>query len=70
MFVAKFIGYQKGTPDGFRSMCSLDSVYVEGVSITTGSPRKYVWTFDVGLSDDHNYPVHVPLFLVLVPQHL
>ena len=52
----QIVGYQKGTPDGFRSMSSLDSVYVEGVSITTGSPRKHVWTYAVGLSDDHNYP--------------
>ena len=35
---------------------SLDGVYVDGLSITTGSPRKHVWTYAVGLSDDHNYP--------------
>ena len=52
----QIVGYQKGTPDAFRSMSSLDSVYVEGVSITTGSPRKHVWTYAAGLSDDHNYP--------------
>ena len=35
---------------------SLDGVYVDGMSITTGSPRKHVWTYAVGLNDDHNYP--------------
>ena len=35
---------------------SLDGVYVDGISITTGSPRKHVWTYAVGLSDDYNYP--------------
>ena len=35
---------------------TLDGVYVDGISITTGSPRKHVWTYAVGLSDDHNYP--------------
>ena len=35
---------------------SLDGVYVDGISITTGSPRKHVWTYAVGLSDNGNYP--------------
>ena len=36
---------------------SLDGVYVDGISITTGSPCKHVWTYAVGgLSDDHYYP--------------
>ena len=34
---------------------SLDGVYVDGISITTGNPRKHVWTYAVGLSDDYNY---------------
>ena len=35
---------------------SLDGVYVEGISITSGNPRKHVWTYAVGESDDYNYP--------------
>ena len=35
---------------------SLDGVYVDGISITSGNPRKHVWTYAVGLSDDYNYP--------------
>ena len=30
-------------------------MYVDGVSITLGDPRKHVWTYAVGLSDDFNY---------------
>ena len=42
-------GYQKGTPDGFQrhthcSDCTIDKQYVEGVSITHGSPRQHVWS--------------------------
>ena len=68
----KVLGYQKGTMDCFfptiyahgkanyyrpqTSSRSLDGVYVDGISITTGSPRKHVWTYAVGLSDNYNYP--------------
>ena len=68
----KAVGYQKGTMDCFfpsayahgkadyyrptTSSRSLDGVYVDGISITTGNPRKHVWTYAVGLSDDYNYP--------------
>ena len=37
---------------------SLDGVYVDGISITSGNPRKHVWTYAVGLSDDYNYPYY------------
>ena len=51
----KIKGYQKGAVDAFRnSLPSLDSSYVDGVSITLGSPRKHVWTYAVGHSDDNN----------------
>ena len=29
--------------------------YVDGISITLGSPRKHVWTYAAGLSDDYNH---------------
>ena len=52
-------GYQKGSPDAFEIRSpSLDNGYVDGISITLGSPRKHVWTYAVGLSDDYNYPPH------------
>jgi len=34
---------------------SLDGIYVDGVSITYGHPRKHIWTYAVGLSEDHDY---------------
>ena len=49
-------GYQKGNPNAFNSkLPSIDGRYVDGISITLGSPCKHVWTYAVGLSDDHNY---------------
>ena len=30
----------------------MDKGYVDGISITVGSPRKHVWTYAAGLSDD------------------
>ena len=48
-------GYQKGGVDAFQvKMESIDAAYVNGISITLGSPRKHVWTYTAGLSDDHD----------------
>ena len=50
------VGYQKGSLDAFHSKSpAIDSTYVEGISITVGSPRKHVWTYAGGLSDNVNY---------------
>ena len=43
-------GYQKGTPDGIFSG-NIDSAYVDGLSITHGSPRQHIWTYIVGHTD-------------------
>ena len=50
------IGYQFGYTDGFGpsfidNMNSLDQIYVDGLSITYGSPRQHVWTYASGLRD-------------------
>uniref|UniRef100_A0A1X7URE2 GON domain-containing protein n=1 Tax=Amphimedon queenslandica TaxID=400682 RepID=A0A1X7URE2_AMPQE len=37
-------GYQRYTVDGFINNRGIDAVYVDGVSITRGSPRKHVWS--------------------------
>lgn len=45
-------GRQGQTPDAFDPRgTSLDDVYVDGVSITVGTPRRHVWTFAAGLYD-------------------
>uniref|UniRef100_A0A1X7TCT7 Fibrinogen C-terminal domain-containing protein n=1 Tax=Amphimedon queenslandica TaxID=400682 RepID=A0A1X7TCT7_AMPQE len=45
-------GYQYGSPDAVRpGNTNIDSPYVDGISITCGSPRKHVWTLMAGSSD-------------------
>ena len=53
-------GYQKGSTDGFDHVRygnyrGINTPYVDGVSITLGNPRKHVWTYVVGCSDDDNH---------------
>ena len=54
------VGYQKGSTDGFaivrHSTGSINGPYVDGVSITFGTPRKHIWTYAIGLTDRHNSP--------------
>ena len=47
------LAYQHGTPEAFNHNESIDSNYVDGVSLTYGShPRKHIWSFASG-SDAH-----------------
>ena len=49
-------GYQKGTPDAFnQGSRSIDTYYVDGLSITHGNPRQHIWTYAAGLTDAGNY---------------
>ena len=61
----RVIGYQVGSTDVFDSRReSVDTAYVDGVSITYGSsPRTHIWTYAAGLSEQllannagHNCP--------------
>ena len=47
----RVIGYQIGHPDAFHSSDSINSSYVEGVSITHGSPRAHIWTYAADISE-------------------
>ena len=49
----KVVGYQYKTPDAVqtRQNASIESYYVDGVSITHGSPRQHVWTLMAGYMD-------------------
>ena len=48
----RIIGYQLGNTDAFlSSIRSIDTSYVEGVSVTNGSPRQHIWTFANGLAE-------------------
>ena len=43
------IGYQKGKTNAFQvSSKSIDDPYVDGISITFGTPRKHIWTYAIG----------------------
>ena len=53
-------GYQYTGTEGFfnyhnRRQSSLNDAYVSGLSVTSGSPRKHIWTFAAGLSRDYRY---------------
>ena len=48
-------GYQYYSTSGFGdSSNNINTAYVEGISITYGSPRHHLWTYATGLSDDAN----------------
>ena len=50
----RIIGYQLGSPDSFRgSSLSVNTYYVDGVSLTYGSPRQHIWTFAGGLDEQN-----------------
>ena len=45
----RIIGYQIASPDAFRgSSRSIDSTYLDGVSVTYSSPRQHIWSFAGG----------------------
>ena len=53
--------YQWISPDAFYASSSqtIDGPYMDGISITHGSPRQHIWSYAVGLQEnsrqDHNY---------------
>ena len=55
----RIIGYQLSTPDAFRgSSRSIDSIYLDGVSVTRGSPRQHIWSFVGGLDEESAVQPH------------
>ena len=49
------LGYQYGHTDAFNTgNSSIDSHYVEGLSVTHGTPRNHIWTFAAGGSQDYD----------------
>ena len=46
----RITGYQFGFTDGFNTSSSnINSVYLDGVSLTHGNPRQHIWSFAAGL---------------------
>ena len=50
----RVIGFQIGHTDGFHSFSSINSAYIEGVSITHGSPRAHIWTLAADLYESNS----------------
>ena len=51
----RIIGYQISTPDAFNGAgASIDTYYLDGVSVTYDSPRQHIWSF-VGGVDERGY---------------
>ena len=53
------VGYQKESTDGFGLFAanpsqSINGPYVDGISITYGTPRKHIWTYAIGVSENNN----------------
>ena len=52
-------GYQDYSTDAFHPFTygrnTIDTYYVDGVSITHGSPRRHLWTYASGLSELHGH---------------
>ena len=54
-------GYQVEAPDTFTlNSAGIDEVFVDGVSITYGTPRKHIWTYAAGFTDSNNNPLDCP----------
>ena len=53
----RVVGYQYATPDAIDTVYGtghndINSHYVDGISLTRGSPRQHIWTFMAGLYDN------------------
>ena len=48
----RIIGYERGTPSLFTGAGqSIDTFYIDGVSVTHGSPRQHIWSFGGGYDE-------------------
>ena len=54
----RVVGYAYRSPDAIIVLSQhndINSFYVDGVSITHGTPRKHIWTLMAGLSENNNF---------------
>ena len=49
----KVIGYQYYSPDGTNNN-NINGYYIDGISLTHGSPRKHIWSFMSGQFENHH----------------
>ena len=59
----RIIGYQIGGPDTFIFARTLLTYYVDGVSVTTVSPRQHIWTFATGEDEQNTHPAFFNMLL-------
>ena len=66
----KVIGYEFSTPDGAYNYYgfSINGPYIDGISLTYGSPRRHIWSFMAGLTkcdctNNNNYNGHPATFV-------
>ena len=52
----RIIGYQVGAPESFPGL-SINTYYVDGVSVTYGYPRQHIWSFACGVDETNRYSV-------------
>ena len=65
----RVVGYQSGSPDGFRSASSnTNQMYVDGISITRGSSLEHVWTYAAGVTERSTNPNNCPCSINPGPQ--
>ena len=51
------LGYATGTPDALRDVNrGIDGVYLDGVSITHGQPRRHIWSLAAGHGGNYRCP--------------
>ena len=51
----RIIGYQSGSTDSFAfTSRSIDSYYLDGVSVTHGPSRQHIWSFSAGFDESSN----------------
>jgi hypothetical protein len=60
----KIIGYQQKSLDTINAYynnraLTIDQAYVDGISVTHGSPRKHIWTFAAALHEILRYPYNI-----------
>ena len=60
MVCGRVRGYHYYTNEGFVGGTSVDGYYVDGLSVTHGSPRNHIWTFAVGRSKEYNSGTNCP----------
>ena len=49
------VGYRRGNSYGFDAARSINGPYVDGISITSGNPKKHIWTYATEVKYDYGH---------------